>query len=162
MGKGSEKQNGNMKGETNAVPGGEMSPNGTVMDWNGENLEKEKIDRAKDVSTSESFLTMEDQRRQTETLLRRFKNSHFFVRIAESDEPLWSKKGASQTASVSSEMDSQQSIANEIKNTAKNISNLNAVIDRGNFDANVSGGVARDTVKCCSLSNGDIVVSTTE
>ncbi|XWS69764.1 hypothetical protein CRYUN_Cryun04dG0207000 [Craigia yunnanensis] len=159
MRKGFEKQNGNMEGETNSVPGGgEMSPNGTVMDWNGENFEKEKIDRAKDVSASESFLRMEDQRRQTETLLKRFKNSHFFVRIAESGEPLWSKKGASQTASESSEMDSQQSIANETKNTAKNISSLNTIIDRGNFDANVSGGVARDTVKCCSLSNGDIVV----
>ncbi|XWS64308.1 hypothetical protein CRYUN_Cryun06bG0175200 [Craigia yunnanensis] len=159
MRKGAEKQNGNMEGETNSVPGGgEVSPNGIVMDRNGENLEKEKIDRAKDVSASESFLKMEDQRKQTETLLKRFKNSHFFVRIAESDEPLWSKKGASQAASVSSEMDSQQSIANETKNTAKNVSSLNAVIDRGNFDANVSGGVARDTVKCCSLSNGDIVV----
>ena len=163
MQKGTEKQNGNMDGETNSVPGGgEVSPNGTVMDQNGENLEKEKIDPAKDVSASESFLRMEDHRRQTETLLKRFKNSHFFVRIAESGEPLWSKKGASGTAPESSEMDSQQSIANKTKNTAKNISSLNAVIDRGNFDANVSGGVARDTVKCCSLSNGDIVVSTTE
>ncbi|XWS34040.1 hypothetical protein CRYUN_Cryun21dG0005300 [Craigia yunnanensis] len=159
MRKGTEKQNGNMDGETNSVPGGgEVSPNGAVMDQNGENLEKEKIDPAKDVSASESFLRMEDHRRQTETLLKRFKNSHFFVRIAESGEPLWSKKGASGTAPESSEMDSQQSIANKTKNTAKNISSLNAVIDRGNFDANVSGGVARDSVKCCSLSNGDIVV----
>ncbi|KAK6251743.1 hypothetical protein QUC31_013463 [Theobroma cacao] len=155
MRKGIEKQNGNMEVETNSVPGGvEVSPNGTVIDQNGENLEKERIDAAKDVSASESFLRMEDHRRQTEILLKRFKNSHFFVRIAESGEPLWSKKGASD----SSQMDSQQSIANETKSTAKNISSLNAVIDRGNFDANVSGGVARDTVKCCSLSNGDIVV----
>ncbi|XVF03399.1 hypothetical protein REPUB_Repub04eG0257900 [Reevesia pubescens] len=159
MRKGSEKQNGNIEGETNTVTGGgEVSPNGAVMDQKGENLEKEKIDPAKDVSASESFLRMEDHRRQTETLLKRFKNSHFFVRIAESGDPLWSKKGVSRTASESSEMDSLQSIANGTKKTAKNISSLNAVIDRGNFDANVSGGVARDTVKCCSLSNGDIVV----
>ncbi|XP_022725426.1 uncharacterized protein LOC111281895 isoform X2 [Durio zibethinus] len=159
MRKGAEKQNGNMEGETNLVPGeGKVSPNGTVMDRNGENLEKEKIDRAKDVSASESFLRMEDQRRQTETLLKRFKNSHFFVRIAESGEPLWSKKGSSRTASELSKMDGQQSNANKTKNTAKNIYSLSAVIDRGNFEANVSGGVARDTVKCCSLSNGDIMV----
>ncbi|KHG17997.1 Membrane protein [Gossypium arboreum] len=157
--RGAQKQNGNMEGETNSVPeGGDASLNGAVMDQNGENLEKDKIDPAKDVSASESFLRMEDHRRQTETLLKRFKNSHFFVRIAESDEPLWSKKGASEKAPESSEMDTRQSIANETKNAAKNISRQNAVIDRGNFDANVSGGVARDSIKCCSLSSGDIVV----
>ncbi|XVE53295.1 hypothetical protein DITRI_Ditri02bG0192800 [Diplodiscus trichospermus] len=159
MRRGAEKQNGSMEGETNSVPGrGEVSPNGTGRDRNGENLEKEKIDQAKDVSASQSYLRMEDHRRQTKTLLKRFKNSHFFVRISESAEPLWSKKGASQTASELPEMDGQQSIANETKSTAKNISSSNAVIGRGNFDANVSGGIARDTVKCCSLSNGDIVV----
>ncbi|KAA3488279.1 Heat-inducible transcription repressor HrcA [Gossypium australe] len=158
--RGAQKQNGNMEGETNSVPeGGDASLNGAVMDQNGENLEKDKIDPAKDVSASESFLRMEDHRRQTETLLKRFKNSHFFVRIAESGEPLWSKKGASEKASESSEMDSRQSIANETKNAAKNITRQNAVIDRGNFDANVSGGVARDSIKCCSLSSGDIVLT---
>ncbi|MBA0744023.1 hypothetical protein Gogos_006665 [Gossypium gossypioides] len=159
MRKGTEKQNGDMEGETSSVAGGEeVSPNGAVRSQNDENLEKEKIDPATDVSDSESFLRMEEQRRQTETLLKRFNNSHFFVRIAEWDEPLWSKKGASQIASDSYESDSQQSIANEAKNTTKNISSWTAVIDRGNFDANVSSGVARDTVNCCSLSNGDIVV----
>ncbi|KAH1031261.1 hypothetical protein J1N35_043435 [Gossypium stocksii] len=157
--RGAQKQNGNMEGETNSVPEvGDASLNGAVMDQNRENLEKDKIDPAKDVSASESFLRMEDHRRQTETLLKRFKNSHFFVRIAESGEPLWSKKGVSEKAPESSEMDSRQSIANETKNAAKNISRQNAVIDRGNFDANVSGGVARDSIKCCSLSSGDIVV----
>ncbi|KAK8667741.1 hypothetical protein V6N13_105222 [Hibiscus sabdariffa] len=157
--KGAQKQNGNTEGETNPVPEeGNVSLNGAVMDHNGDNLEKDKIDPAKDVSASESFLRMEDHRRQTETRLKRFKNSHFFVRIAESGEPLWSKKGASGTASELSEMVSQQSNANETKNTVKNISTRNAIIDRGNFDANVSGGVARDSIKCCSLSNGDIVV----
>ncbi|TYH33760.1 hypothetical protein ES332_D13G080600v1 [Gossypium tomentosum] len=157
--RGAQKQNGNMEGETNSVPeGGDASLNGAVMDQNGENLEKDKIDPAKDVSASESFLRMEDHRRQTETLLKRFKNSHFFVRIAESGEPLWSKKGASEKVSELSGMDSPQSIANETNNAAKNISRQNAVIDRGNFDANVSGGVARDSIKCCSLSSGDIVV----
>ncbi|XP_039064321.1 uncharacterized protein LOC120209352 [Hibiscus syriacus] len=157
--KGARKQNGNMEGVTNPVPqGGDVSPHGAVMDQNGDNLGKDKIDPAKDVSASESFLRMEDSRRQTETQLKRFKNSHFFVRIAESGEPLWSKKGSSGTASESSEMDSQQSIANETKNNAEKISTQNAVIDIGDFDAGVSGGVARDAIKCFSLSNGDIVV----
>ncbi|KAK8550077.1 hypothetical protein V6N13_055632 [Hibiscus sabdariffa] len=157
--KGAKKQNGNMEGEKNPVPGGgDVSLNGAVMDQNGDNLEKDKIDPAKDVSASESFLRMEDHRRQTETHLKRFKNSHFFVRIAESGEPLWSKKGASGGTSESSEMDTQQSIANETKNTAENISTQSAVIDRGNFNASVSGGVARDAISCCSLSNGDLVV----
>ncbi|KAK8977277.1 hypothetical protein V6N11_021363 [Hibiscus sabdariffa] len=157
--KGAQKQNGNMEGEKNPVPGGgDVSLNGAVMDQNGDNLEKDKIDPAKDVSASESFLRMEDHRRQTETHLKRFKNSHFFVRIAESGEPLWSKKGASGATSESSEMDTQQSIANETKNTAENISTQSAVIDRGNFNTSVSGGVARDAINCCSLSNGDLVV----
>ncbi|KAL9671878.1 hypothetical protein QQ045_009451 [Rhodiola kirilowii] len=38
------------------------------------------------------------------------------------------------------------------------LSSLNAVIDRGNFNANVSGGAAREIVECSSLPNGDIVV----
>ena len=68
MRKGAERQNENMEGETNLMHGGgEVSPTGTAMDQNGENLEKKKIDQAKDVSTSESFLRMEDQKRQTET-----------------------------------------------------------------------------------------------
>ncbi|GMI99913.1 TRAPP-interacting plant protein [Hibiscus trionum] len=159
MRKGAERQKGNMEGEKKSVAGGdEVSQGGAVMDQNDENLEKEKIDPAKHAYDSESFLRMEDQRRQTETLLKRFSNSHFFVRIAEWSEPLWSKKSASQTTSDSSEMDSQWSIGNETKNTAKSVSSPTAVIDRGNFDADVSGGVARGTVKCCPLSNGDIVV----
>nr|DAD42652.1 TPA_asm: hypothetical protein HUJ06_000882 [Nelumbo nucifera] len=32
---------------------------------------------------------MEDQKRRMEALLERLKNSHFFVRITESDEPFW-------------------------------------------------------------------------
>ncbi|GLT98363.1 hypothetical protein SLE2022_158710 [Rubroshorea leprosula] len=158
LGKGIEKQNGTMEGETRSVSGeGDVSNTSKVIDQNGKNFEREKTDLQKDVSASESFLRMEDQRRQTETLLQRFKDSHFFVRIAESGEPLWSKKG-SQTLSESYAMDRQQSTANETQKAVKNMSCLNAVIDRGNFDANVSGGVARDAVRCCSLPNGDIVV----
>ncbi|CAD5323388.1 unnamed protein product [Arabidopsis thaliana] len=36
---------------------------------------------------------------------------------------------------------------------------VSAFVDRGDFDPNVSGGVARSKAKCCALPNGDIVVS---
>ncbi|CAI0379469.1 unnamed protein product [Linum tenue] len=81
------------------------------------------------------------------------KNSHFFVRIAESDEPLWSKK-AGQNRDLA-DIDGQSSIGN---GTGKAKTHLNALIDKGNFDANVAGGAARNSVNCWSLSNGDIVV----
>lgn len=100
------------------------------------------------ISASESLLRMEDYKKQTEIQLERFKNSHFFVRIAESDEPLWSKKSSRQSSSATSGLGKDNFTATE----------ANAYIDRGTFDANVSGGVARDAVKCCSLSNGDIVM----
>ncbi|KAL8532544.1 hypothetical protein ACS0TY_008946 [Phlomoides rotata] len=100
---------------------------------------KWKIELQKDLS-SESFLKMEDHRRQNDRLLRIFKNSHFFARIAESDEPLWSERSA-QAACV-------QSSKNPIS----------VVIDRGKIDSPTTGGVARGAAKCCSLSNGDIVV----
>ncbi|KAF5193796.1 heat-inducible transcription repressor [Thalictrum thalictroides] len=109
---------------------------------NGETLSmKESIDTKVDVSASESLVRMEDHKKQTESQLERFKNSHFFVRIAESDEPLWSKRSIQESSSETSTK-----------------TEANAYIDRGSFDANVSGGVARDAVKCCSLSNGDIVM----
>lgn len=107
---------------------------------NGENLLKESIDSRKDISASESLLRMEEHKRRTETLLQKFKSSHFFVRIAESGSPLWSKKDA------------------KTRKTEKGPTPLSAVIDRGNFNANVSGGAARNIVDCCSLSNGDVVV----
>ncbi|PON67495.1 heat-inducible transcription repressor [Parasponia andersonii] len=146
IGKSPEKENGNL----------EDGKGGTTLasqdiDQNGEKLSKEKIDPKKDVSTSESLLRLEDHKRQTEMLLQRFEKSHYFVRIAESGEPLWSKKSAQNKSLESFEMDAQ-------KSKSEDLSCLNAVIDKGNFDPTVSGGAARNTVKCCSLSNGDIVV----
>lgn len=159
MGKGTQTQNGNISEESNSVPEeGDASPSSTEVDQNGKTSEKAENDLQKDISASESLLRMEDQRRQTETLLQRFKDSHFFVRIAESGEPLWSKKSTPETLPTTTETDGQQSTASESEKVTKNSSCLNAVIDRGNFDANVSGGVARDSVKCCSLPNGDLVV----
>lgn len=142
-----KKQNGNMDDETNSTNGERHRSPDQSTDQNGENLSSEKIDPLEDVSASESLLRMEYHRRQTETLLQRFENSHFFVRIAESSDPLWSKKRSPEKPS-DCEMVGQ--------NTVK--SSINAVIDQGNFDSNVSGGVARGTFKCCSLSDGSIVV----
>ncbi|KAJ9187545.1 hypothetical protein P3X46_002988 [Hevea brasiliensis] len=156
IGQDPEKQNGNAKEGTSSVSGeGEVSTDGQVIDQNGNEPSKKEIDLQKDISASESILRMEDHKRQTEMLLQRFRNSHFFVRIAESGEPLWSKKGASDPKS--SELDDQNSSEND-KKTANNMSQLGALIDRGDFDACVSGGAARNAVKCFSLSNGDIVL----
>ena len=41
---------------------------------------------------------------------------------------------------------------------AESGTSINAVVDGGRFDARVSGGLARNSVKCSSLANGDIVV----
>lgn len=155
IGKSPQKQNGNAEDGK-----GEMSPGSQDIDQNVENLLKEEIDQKKNVSTGESLLRMEDHRRQTEMLLERFEKSHYFVRIAESAEPLWSKKSALNQSSESSESSEvgQHSIANGTQKTAKDVSHLNAVIDKGIFDPTISGGAARNTVKCCSLLNGDIVV----
>jgi hypothetical protein len=161
IGQSPKKQNGNIEDGTNSVAGECQSPDGQDIDKNGEKLSEEKIDPVKDVSASESLLRMEDHRRQTETLLQRFENSHFFVRIADSGDSLWSKKSSHKKSSESLEMNDQDSTANGTQKTAQSIPHFNAVIDRGNFDANVSGGVARNCIKCCSLSNGDIVVCAT-
>ncbi|XP_045803541.1 uncharacterized protein LOC123897085 [Trifolium pratense] len=147
------KENGNIN---NSVAGEEqLSPSG--QDQNKENLPKEKNDHPTDVASGESLLRMEDHRRQTASLLEKFKSSHFFVRICESDEPLWSKHGSSEKSN-SSKTNGQKISTIEVKETAKHESSISAVIDRANFDATISGGVARNSVKCFALPNGDIVV----
>ncbi|KAJ1386026.1 plant/MEB5-like protein [Sesbania bispinosa] len=67
-----------------------------------------------------------------------------------SDEALHKKN------SNSSETNSQKASAIKTKETA--LSSTSAVIDRGNFDATLSGGMARNSAKCFGLPNGDIVV----
>ncbi|KAA8529469.1 hypothetical protein F0562_033732 [Nyssa sinensis] len=105
IGQSTKKQNGNIGDETNRGSGRvEVNPDAQEMDQNSEDLLKEKINLQKDISASESLLRMEDHRKQTETLLQRFRNSHFFVRIAESDEPLWSKRSAHEASLESSEI----------------------------------------------------------
>jgi hypothetical protein len=107
-----------------------------------------------DILGTQTLLQMEDHKKQIELNLQRFRESNFFVRIAESDEPLWSKKRVptSKTADGQNYSDSQEHIKAS-RNTA-----YNTVSDKGIFDGSTSGGVARDTVKCYPLQNGDIVV----
>ncbi|XP_043691829.1 uncharacterized protein LOC122642424 isoform X2 [Telopea speciosissima] len=144
--------------ESNSVAGEgeEESPNRNV-EQNGANLlTTERTDPRGDISASESLLRIEDHKKRTETLLTKFKNSHFFVRIAESDEPLWSKRSVPESSeTVGGKLTTTDAGA---RKASKKDTHVNAVIDRGNFDASVSGGLARDTVRCCSLSSGDIVV----
>ncbi|KAH7666289.1 hypothetical protein IHE45_13G091700 [Dioscorea alata] len=132
---------------------------GQVVEENNSTVSTNEDNPRSDISATESFLRMEDHKQRTETLLARFKNSTFFARIAGSDEPLWSKRSKLEASSLSSEISEGRSRSND--EGARKISrgNLhNAVIDQGGFDGVTSGGVARDTVKCYLLSNGDIVV----
>ncbi|KAJ4831799.1 hypothetical protein Tsubulata_017010 [Turnera subulata] len=157
IGKSPEQQNGNGNGKDGinlASAEGEVCPKDMSLDQNGN--DKQKAASEKDISDTESILRMEDHRRQTEMLLQRFNNSHFFVRIAESGESLWSKRAA--PISEFAEMVRQSSTVNGTRRPGASISPLNVLIDKGDFDLNVSGGAARNSVRCCSLSNGDIVV----
>lgn len=145
----SDKQNGDMSdGASTPSADGEMSPDAQFATQNGESPGKESFDSQKEESDGESILRMEDHKRRTENLLSRFQKSHFFVRIAESGEPLWSKKSSLVS---DTEMDEKQ-------RSTKNRPCVSAFVDRGDFDPNVSGGVARSKAKCCALPNGDIVV----
>ena len=105
-----------------------------------------------DILETQSLLQMEDHKKQIEHMLQRFKESNFFVRIAESDEPLWSKKRVTATTTAEDWSDSQ----GNSKTSRSNV--YNTISDKGIFYGSTSGGVARDTVKCYYLQNGDIVV----
>ncbi|GJN34900.1 hypothetical protein PR202_gb23606 [Eleusine coracana subsp. coracana] len=106
-----------------------------------------------DILETQTLLQMEDHKQQIELILQRFRESNFFVRIAESDEPLWSKK----RVSTSNIADGQNYSDSQEHNRASRNTAYNTVSDKGIFDGSTSGGVARDTVKCYPLQNGDIV-----
>lgn len=164
IGKSSKKQNGNIGGE--AIPDSEtvVASSGDQDNQHDGIVMKEKIDSVRDVSTGESLLRMEDHKRQTEQLLQRFENSHFFARIAESNEPLWSKRRSQEACFESSAAFEEQLTgdSSETATTSKKKNPVSAAIDRGKLDSRTSGGLARGAAKCCSLSNGDIVVCFTE
>ncbi|CAK9172207.1 unnamed protein product [Ilex paraguariensis] len=161
IGQNTKKENGNEVNETSPVFGrGDFCSDVGDIDQYGEDLLKGKVNPQKDVFAGESLLRMEDHKRQTETLLRSFRNSHFFARIAEADEPLWSKRFAPKAPPEYSEVVGENFTADgaETGKTSRKKAPLNAAVDRGSFDTNASGGMARNAVKCCSLENGDIVV----
>ncbi|CAH9129060.1 unnamed protein product [Cuscuta epithymum] len=114
------------------------------------------VESEKEVSAGASLLRMEDYKRQTESLLRRFKNSHFFVRIAGSEESLWTKRKLMEDSSGFDEM--FMGIGLDARHTTKKKPPSMAAIDRGNFDSITSGGVGRNAAKCCALPNGNIGV----
>lgn len=142
------KQNGNTGITSGSVSPGEAVDDGSVSENGNANISPQK-----EVSTGENLLRLEDYKRQTESLVQRFNSSHFFARIAESDEPLWSKRKAMEEVSDMIGADDSDTVK-----TLKKKLSLSASTDKGNFDARTSGGVARNAVKCCALSNGDIVV----
>ncbi|GAA0146122.1 hypothetical protein LIER_06149 [Lithospermum erythrorhizon] len=106
-------------------------------------------------SSSQALVRKEDHMSQTEKLLQRFKSSHFLVRIAESDEALWSKR--SSEVSDNSEL-SEHELSIRVPKHAEKRSSSNVIVDRGSLDSYTSGGVARSAAKCYALQNGDIVV----
>lgn len=98
-----------------------------------------------------SACKQEEYRRQTEELLKRFKNSHFFARISEADEALWSRRKSQEAFQGSKAAIGGKFIP--IESCKDDVS-----VDRGSLEASTSGGVAKNDVKCSLLANGDIVV----
>ncbi|GMH12113.1 hypothetical protein Nepgr_013954 [Nepenthes gracilis] len=154
-GQSDKNQNGTVAEDKSISETGQTIPDDHI-DHVSENSMRRKSDSQTDVSASESLLRLEDYRRQTQTLMQKFQNSHFFARIVEFGEPLWSKRSGSDISETVTAVSTADGAGND--NTATTATSINALIDKGRFDAKVCGGVARNSVKCCSLTNGDIVV----
>lgn len=142
--------------ETHTALHGMDSNDGQQHNEDGE----KKIHSEEEVQTGETLLRMEERRKQTGQLLQKFKNSHFLARISESNEPLWSKRKEKEVNPNLSETFEKKMRPNSSKTeeSQRKKNPISAVIDRGEFDVRISGGVTRGEVQCCSLSNGDIVV----
>ncbi|CAJ2647856.1 unnamed protein product [Trifolium pratense] len=143
-GQSSEKESGSIENINNLVSvEGELSTGGE--------------EKSRDIFYGDSLVDMEEvHKRQTALLLQKFENSHFFVRISESNEPLWSKRSSVDNNSYYSEANGQKTPRIKTKEIA--FPSTDAIIDKGNFDASTCGGVARNSTKCFALPNGDIVV----
>nr|XP_043625040.1 uncharacterized protein LOC122596517 [Erigeron canadensis] len=96
------------------------------------------------ILASLSTFKQEEYINQADELLIRFKKSHFFARISEADEALWSRRKTDET--FGGKFIPVESCKDDVP------------ADRGTLDASTSGGVAKNDVKCCLLANGDIVV----
>ncbi|GAB2274741.1 hypothetical protein Dimus_009514 [Dionaea muscipula] len=156
-GQSTKDQNGTSEADTRVAETGQAASDG-YLDPASSNSAVEKTNAQTDVRASESLLRMEDHKRQTQTLMQRCEDSHFFVRIAEFGEPLWSKRGGPDAAPETTNVASIVVDSAEDGKAATSVSTANAVIDKGKFDARVSGGIARSSVTCRSLSNGDVMV----
>lgn len=141
-------------GDANGTTEENSSPHSVEDNMESVELSDAVSPSKQDVLETESLLRMEDHKQQIENMLQKFKRSNFFVRIAESDEPLWSKKRVAATKAANEESYSD----NLGNNTASRSNAYNTISDKGFFDGNTSGGVARDTARCYALHNGDIVV----
>uniref|UniRef100_A0A0D9Z271 RNA-binding S4 domain-containing protein n=1 Tax=Oryza glumipatula TaxID=40148 RepID=A0A0D9Z271_9ORYZ len=131
----------------------EMSPS-KQDDMQNVELNNEISPSKQDILETESLLRLEDHKQQIESMLQRFKMSNFFVRIAESDEPLWSNK----KLAVSKVPEEQSYSDNQENNKGSRSNAYNTISDKGVFDGSTSGGIARGTARCYALQNGDIVV----
>ncbi|GLJ50540.1 hypothetical protein SUGI_1076840 [Cryptomeria japonica] len=161
------KKKGNLEPETQSAAYGENADevgteNGGV-EAAGENVAsalKNQPEIQGDFSFSASLLKMEGHKKRSAIILESFRNSHFFVRIAKLDEPLWHKRTVSDPFSESSEfVDGKESADRlEVPKTSQRHNCIPAVLEGGKFDPSSAGGVARNAVQCCSLSNGDVVV----
>ncbi|KAI3720257.1 hypothetical protein L6452_21170 [Arctium lappa] len=144
VGQNTKKHNGQTEQGPTQVPAVESS-----------DLTEGKMDRKNNVA-GESALRMEEDRRQREALLKRFRNSHFFARIAEADEALWSRRKTQETFPGSTATSGGKFLQVESSKDVNKEPPFN--VDRGSLDASTSGGVAKNDVKCSLLANGDIVV----
>ncbi|KAG9451003.1 hypothetical protein H6P81_010968 [Aristolochia fimbriata] len=127
---------------------------------NGRSELTQENDKHQDMLDGESILRSESHKERTQTLLARFSNSHFFVRFADTDDEPQTKRNLSESSPSHSEVGREKSRTSSVGNKrfSHRDSRFNTVIDRGSFDASAAGGMARNTVGCCALSNGDIVV----
>ncbi|KAK8968903.1 hypothetical protein KSP40_PGU003299 [Platanthera guangdongensis] len=123
-----------------------------------QNESSENLDPEQDITVTKYLLQKEGHKQKTEAVLESFRRSNFFVRIADSDEPLWSKRSVAEVPSTKSEMACGK-VHSDVGDSKEECHNfISAVIDQGSFDCSASSGVARNNVRCCSLPSGDIVV----
>lgn len=157
VGQRSLRENEKFVGGTNSVSYSQYASTDKQKDKNGE--DKENLHSQKNASTGESIPENDDQRKHTDQLLQRFKDSHFFARIAESNEPLWSERSAQEACFKLMETCKEKLIGDSSDTSQSNKNpTTSVVIDRGELHSPTSGGVARGAAKCCSLPNGEIVV----
>ncbi|WJX57080.1 hypothetical protein P8452_42675 [Trifolium repens] len=145
----------NSKGQSSKKESGSIENINNLVSVEGE-LSTSDEEKSRDIFDGDSLVDMEVHKRQTGLLLQKFENSHFFVRISESNEPLWSKRSSVDNNSYYSEANGQK--APKIKTKEIAFPSTGVIVDKGNFDASTCGGMARNSAKCFALANGDIVV----